>query len=93
MQQVPEQCPASIAALIKECMRPKPAERPTAKEIFDRMQVWQPGAMHVDMASGMCLCPRVFRVLEGSSAAVMRAMVCTWAGQLACMTDVQIPTR
>lgn len=40
--QVPEQCPTSIAALIKECMRPTSSERPTAKEIFDRMQVRPP---------------------------------------------------
>ena len=37
--QVPEECPASIAALIKECMSGQPDKRPTAKEIFDRMQV------------------------------------------------------
>ena len=37
--QVPEECPASIAALIKECMSGAPDKRPTAKEIFDRMQV------------------------------------------------------
>jgi hypothetical protein len=38
LAQVPEECPASIAALIKECMAGQPDKRPTAKEIFDSMQ-------------------------------------------------------
>ena len=40
--QAPGQCPAGIAALIKECMRAKPSDRPTAREIFDRMQAGPP---------------------------------------------------
>lgn len=33
--QVPEQCPASIAALIEACKSTDPAGRPTAREAID----------------------------------------------------------
>ena len=35
---VPEQCPADIAQLVRDCMNFEPSQRPTAQEIIDRLQ-------------------------------------------------------
>ena len=37
--QVPQQCPIDISELIKDCMKLEPDERPSARDIFDRLKV------------------------------------------------------
>jgi hypothetical protein len=37
--QVPQEAPAEVAQLINECLRPNPALRPTAAQLYDRIQV------------------------------------------------------
>ena len=36
---MPQQCPADISELIKDCMKLEPDERPSARDIFDRLKV------------------------------------------------------
>ncbi len=37
--QVPRQCPREMADLIHDCMKQRPEDRPTAKEIFNILKV------------------------------------------------------
>ena len=38
MPRVPSECPQAVADLYHDCVRPNPAERPTAKEIVARLE-------------------------------------------------------
>ena len=39
LAQVPRQCPRELVGLIHKCMKQRPEDRPTAKEIFDLLKV------------------------------------------------------
>ncbi len=38
MPRVPSECPQEVADLYHDCVRPNPAERPTAEEIVARLE-------------------------------------------------------
>ena len=54
--QVPRQCPREMADLIHDCMKQRPEDRPTAKEIFNILKV---PARIPDPHSPVCQVPKM----------------------------------
>ena len=44
---MPEQCPQEIAELIIDCRNSNPANRPTAKQVFNRIKISAESNLHV----------------------------------------------
>ena len=64
--QVPQEAPAEVAQLINECLRPNPALRPTAAQLYDRIQVQNGQRIQQSVASSVdqCCTARLDRYLQ-----------------------------
>ncbi len=71
--QVPRQCPREMVDLIHDCMKQRPEDRPTAKEIFNILKV--PPRI-ANPHSPVCRCQRLSRVQRRSiESSVLRSLL------------------